>query len=260
MISVRYINQQDWQKVASDPAALLSDLESESVFIVRGYLAAESCDQIRSDCQNFAEANGPTWSPLFNDCSDYYRIHNNYPNAHVKTVQNGWYFHTWNNKFAEIFAMPRIAELFELKQRLGGLADESFLTNKADMGPVARMVVHQYPRGGGGQEQHIDPVSNFARCQTVIQASSPGVDYQSGGFFVRDSSGAVTELDELTKKGDLVVVSPGVRHGVSAIDSYADLSWDSSDGRWIIMPIILLSDHFADTAERPKKVVTHVSR
>ena len=55
------------------------------------------------------------------------------------------------------------------------------------------------------------------------------------------------------------MMSPGVRHGVSAIDSRADLKWDSSDGRWIVMPMMLLSDHFADTAERPKKVVTRES-
>jgi hypothetical protein len=207
---------------------------------------------IRSDCKNFADKTGATWFPLLKACPDYYRIHNKYPNAHVQTVQNGWYFHTWNDKFAQFLAIPGIHELFQLKQRIGELADSSFLVNEADSGPVARIVIHQYPRGGGGQDEHIDPVSSFARCQTVIQLSTPGVDYKSGGFFVRDSSGAVSNIDQLTEKGDLLVVSPGLRHGVEAIDPDVNLDLNSGDGRWIILPVILLSDHFSDSAERPR--------
>lgn len=256
MKSIRTVSRQEWLHISSDPKSLLLELESESIYIVKNYLTSQMCDLIRSECKYFADQTGATWYPLLKSCPDYYRIHNRYQNAHVQTVQNGWYFHTWNDRFAWYLAIPGVSELFQLKQKIGELADSSFLSNEADSGPVARIVIHRYPRGGGGQDEHRDPVSNFARCQTVIQLSAPGVDYESGGFFVRDSSGTVSNLDKLTGKGDLLVISPGLSHGVESIDPDENLDWNSSDGRWIMLPVILLSDHFSDTAERPRKAIS----
>jgi hypothetical protein len=112
-------------------------------------------------------------------------------------------------------------------------------------------VCHQYPRGGGGQAEHIDPVSPFAKVQTLIQASTPGIDYGTGGLYINDPRFGIVNIDPLTRKGDLVLASPGVKHGVAAIDPGKQLQWSETDGRWIIMPIIIHSDHVTGAAVRP---------
>ncbi len=47
-------------------------------------------------------------------------------------------------------------------------------------------------------------------------------------------------------------MSPGIRHGVSAIDEAADYSWGTNDGRWMVMPIVVASDGVV--SERPRQV------
>jgi hypothetical protein len=54
--------------------------------------------------------------------------------------------------------------------------------------------------------------------------------------------------------GDLLVLSPDVRHGVAPVDPQAELDWDAADGRWMIMPIVIRSDHHADAGEKPRQV------
>jgi hypothetical protein len=129
--------------------------------------------------------------------------------------------------------------------------DTDFLKNIPSSGPIARVLVHQYPRGGGAQNEHVGPVSPYAKIQTIIQASVPFKDYQSGGLYVRASGTGKVYLDGLTNKGDLIVMSPGIKHGVEAIEPEFELDWSREDGRWIIMPIIIDSDLNKDGYGKP---------
>ena len=60
------------------------------------------------------------------------------------------------------------------------------------------------------------------------------------------------QLDPLTEAGDMLVMSPSVVHGVDPIDPEFPLDWSRSDGRWIIMPIIIHSDHHQDPGAKPR--------
>lgn len=253
MTKIREFTYETWTKMSQDADSVMN-LVNSGPFIVKSYLSPDQIMTVRDYCSQFALNLEPSWHPLLDDCPDYHRIHDNYAKAHVRSVQHGYYFHTWNQTFWNFFAIEPIREVFLLKAKLSGLDSESFLLNTALEGPVARLVVHQYPRGGGGQEEHVDPISNFARIQTIIQASSPGTDYQVGGLYYRDSDGNKINIDEATSMGDLIIMSPGVRHGVSRIDPEDGVNWQSTSGRWIVLPIILHSDHFADSVERPSRV------
>ena len=44
-----------------------------------------------------------------------------------------------------------------------------------------------------------------------------------------------------------------VRHGVAPVDPEAELDWEAPDGRWMIMPILIRSDHDAER-EKPRQV------
>lgn len=253
MTKIRYLTRDNWTELSRDTEKVMNLVDSGPC-VVKSYMSPHSVMSIRNYCFYLSLITDPAWHPLMDSCPDYHRIHENFPKAHVRSVQHGFYFHTWNQNFRNFIKIDEIAEIFSLKARLSGLDAGAFLNGQASMGPVARLVVHQYPSGGGGQDEHIDPVQSFARIQTIIQASQPGVDYQIGGLYARDSDGARISIDEATSIGDLIVMSPGVKHGVDPVDPKDEINWQLASGRWIILPIILHSDHFTGSVDRPRKV------
>lgn len=76
--------------------------------------------------------------------------------------------------------MDCFADIFAIKNFLAGTPRDAFIHNIPSEGQIARVQIHQYPQGGGYQSKHVDPVSPFARLQTLVMASQIGVDYQLG--------------------------------------------------------------------------------
>ncbi|MCC5450489.1 hypothetical protein LMJ53_01920 [Rheinheimera sp. UJ51] len=247
-VNIHVIGWQEFELMLQSPD-FISNLEN-NVYIIRGLFNKELIDEIKDSCLSFSSKTADSWYPCIDDCPDYHRLHNNFPGAYVKAIQHAYYFHPWNDNdalfdsFKKIFSLK--LALSEQKQNI-----QNYMSNIPSDGPIARIVVHQYPRGGGGQEEHIDPVSPYARVQTIIQASVPGDDFMQGGLYLIDPVHGRIELDRLTSKGDLIVLSPGVRHGVAPVDPESTFNWQETDGRWIIMPIIINSDVSNDGYGKP---------
>jgi hypothetical protein len=183
---------------------------------------------------------------------DYHRINDEYPCSWVKARMHSYYFHRFNER-GHLF--DAFKDIFDLKHFLAGEEPDRFLETIPSDEVISRVVSHQYPRGGGYLAEHMDPASRFARLQTIIQASTPGEDFQTGGLYLRTAEGAeAISIDEHSEPGDLMVLSPDVRHGVAPIDPDAELDWSRADGRWMILPIILRSDYDMDPDTKPKAV------
>lgn len=253
-MQVTVVPKRNWSTLLQQAPSLVERLDAGEVFIIRGFMEEADIDAFKAVCLQFSKECDDSWHPCLDGCQDYHRLHNMYPNAHVPALQHGYYFHTWNDIFPRLIESQELRDIFELKRLTGGLPTNEYFSNRPSQGPIARLVSHQYPRGGGGQAEHVDPVSPFAKVQTIIQASQPGTDYLKGGFYINDSKVGVTNIDALTRKGDLILASPGVRHGVAAVDPDEVLDWSREDGRWIIMPIIINSDYISDPDTKPKKV------
>jgi hypothetical protein len=165
---------------------------------------------------------------------------------------HSFFFHRSNER-GSLFEDFR--DIFDLKNHLAGEEPGSYFDSIPSDEIISRVVSQQYPRGGGYLAEHMDPTSRFAKLQTIIQASTPGKDFQTGGLYLRESEGAdVIMVEPHTDVGDLMVLSPDVRHGVAAVDPEADLTWSVDDGRWMILPIILRSDYNMDPETKPKAV------
>lgn len=206
---INIIDRREWLELLVHAEEFMARIEDNEVFIVREFMDAARVDDFKSFCLKFSAHTEATWHPCLDGCPDYHRIHHNYPNAYVPSIQHAYYFHPWSERFAALNTFTGFKEIVELKRLTGGLSNNDFLTNLPSEGSIARLVCHQYPRGGSGQAEHIDPVSPFAKIQTIIQAATRGVDYGSGGFFVNDSLFGMINIDPLTQKGDLILVSPG---------------------------------------------------
>jgi len=225
------------------------------VFIVQAFYERSAILKLRDETFSGGLASEPSWHPLHDDCPDYHRLHDNYPKAHVKQKMHGFYYHGWyphnRNKFAFF------AEIFAIKNRLAGLPEHTFLHNVPSDGFVARVNVHHYPKGGGYQAEHIDPVGKHAHIQTLVAASEFGRDYRAGGVYARaTTSDERTFLDPLLKPGDLLVMSPGIPHGVDCIDPDLPYEWRTNDGRWMILPIVVGSDYPNPEVAKPKQVIS----
>jgi hypothetical protein len=232
----------------------LRRLDLPEAFIAKQFYDKEEILSFRDRTFRWGQSSPASWHPLLNDCPDYHRLHDNYPKAHVKSRMHSFYYHGWYEANWEVF--QRFSEIFEIKLFLGGFEPGAFVKNIPSDGEIARVVVHNYPRGGGYQSEHIDPVAAFAKLQTLVQASQIGTDFETGGLFARsEPNGKKHYLDPHTEPGDLILLSPGIHHGVDPIDIDTEFRWEGNAGRWIIMPIIVSSDYPNPAVVRPSEVL-----
>jgi len=248
---IRKRNFLDLVRAGSDEFMRL--IKEPQAFVVKQFYPAEEILRFRNDTFESGLATEPSWHPLIDGCPDYHRLHDNYPKAYVKQRLHGFYYHGWHADNGPKF--DYFHEIFALKNFLAGRPSDAFLSNIPSDGHVARINVHHYPRGGGYQAEHIDPVGAHAQIQTLVAASQLDKDYRQGGVFARtDANAAPTYLDPYVSPGDLLVMSPGIRHGVEYIDSNLPYEWRTNDGRWMILPIIVSSDYPSPESKKPVQV------
>ena len=236
----------------------LARIEQPQAFAVKEFYDRDAILAFRNEVFSRGQDTEPSWHPLVDDCPDYHRLHDDYPKAYVKAKMHAFYFHGWYEHNKEIFDFFR--EIFQLKNFLAGFREDEFMQNMPSDGFVARVNVHHYPRGGGYQAEHIDPVGKHAQIQTLIIASEFGQDYKQGGVYGRSAAGSPrTYLDPHVGPGDVLIMSPGIHHGVDSIDPDAAYDWRSNNGRWMILPIIVGSDYPNPAVAKPVQVSGTIS-
>jgi hypothetical protein len=238
-------------RVAGEPEALLRSLD-DTVYVVDGFHPAERVRRFRAMAEAFAAGRPPAWHACLDGVPDFHRIVDEYPGAWIRSRMHAFVFHRFNGNAA---LFDEFRDVFRIKARLAGADEAAFLEAVPSDGVIARVASNQYPRGGGYLAEHRDPTSPYARLQTIVQASDPGEDFTEGGLYVRDDDGgAPVMIDPHSRMGDLLVLSPHVRHGVAPIDPDAELDWSTANGRWMILPILVVSDYDTDRAKRPRQV------
>ncbi len=244
--------------VYGDSAGFLQRIAAPEAFIVKQFYNRDAILKFRNETFVAGLVSEASWHPLHDDCPDYHRLHDNYPKAYVKQKMHGFYHHGWYAHNRAKFAF--FAEIFALKNRLAGLPETAFLTNIPSDGLIARVTVHHYPKGGGYQAEHIDPVGRHAHIQTLVAASEFGTDYRAGGVYAHAATSEQrTYLDPLLEPGDLLVLSPGIPHGVDYIDPELPYGWQTNDGRWMILPVFVGSDYANSGVAKPMPVASQTA-
>lgn len=253
-MKVSAISKRDFIDLAYHHTEQLFDfINKAGVYVVKNFYPADTIIKIRNENFNWGISTEPSWHPCYDGVPDFHRIHNNYPKAHVKSKMHAFYHHGFHNENETLF--NTFVEIFNLKNFLAGFPAGHFIKNIPSQGQIARVNLHNYPLGGGGQAEHIDPVSKFAILQTIVQASQIGVDYQHGGLYARETLDLERSyLDEHTGIGDLIVLSPGIPHGVAPVDEEKNWDWKINKGRWMILPIIVNSDYQSSENVKPKEI------
>ena len=225
-----------------NPAEFMRRIHAPEVFIIKGFYPAEAILSLRERIFKSGTETEPSWHPLYDGCPDYHRLHDNYEKAYVKGKIHTYYHHGWYEKNRELFDFFK--EIFEMKIFLAKKGSMDLLQHIPSQGVIARVNFHHYPRGGGYQAEHIDPHGEYAVIQTIVQTSTPGKDFKTGGLYARETPEAKPYfIDQHTSPGDLIVLSTAIRHGVAPVDEKENFDWQKIEGRWIIMPILVWSDY-----------------
>ena len=232
----------------------MASIAAHDVYIVKHFYERRHVDDFKAFATKFETAHPASWHPCLDGVPDYHRINDEYEGSWVKAKMHGFYIHAFNENR---HLLDGFRDILELKNHLRGARRDADYASLPSSGVISRLVSQHYPVGGGYLAEHIDPHSAFALIQTIVQASTPGIDYQSGGLFMRESDGAqAVFLDQYTDVGDLFVLTPDVRHGVAPIDPDKMIDWSLDAGRWMILPIVIRSDYNMDRSLKPKQVAT----
>lgn len=238
----------------NDTDSFMSRIESPELFVVKNFFPKDEILTLRKKAFETGQKSEPSWHPCRDGCPDYHRIHDNYPKAYVKAIMHAYYYHGYYDTNDDLF--DYFSEIFDMKNYLAGTPKGSYIKNIPSEFFISRVNMHNYPSGGGYQAQHVDPVSKFAKIQTIVQASEYEKDFFSGGVYGRmTEDGEKYYVDPHTEVGDLMVLSPNIIHGVEVIDpEKEEIDWNENSGRWMIMPIIIHSDHDSEHQVKPKEV------
>jgi hypothetical protein len=239
--------------VYSRTGEFMERINCPEAFVVKSFYDSNRIQDFRKAAFQAGLTSDASWHPLHDDCPDYHRLHDNYRKAHVKQKMHAFYYHNWYPRNQDKFDF--FSDIFSIKNFVAGFPEKEFLGNIPSDGFIARVNIHHYPKGGGYQAEHIDPVGKHAQIQTLVAASEFGKDYSKGGVFARSAPGAEkTYADPYMKPGDMLVMSPGIRHGVEAVDPDLPYEWRTNDGRWMILPLIVGSDYANPDVTKPVQV------
>lgn len=255
---INTINRKDFLELVYERTSdFLKQIDDFDAFVVKGFYTREKVLNYIGYVKDFGRTVPASWHPCLDGCPDYHRINDEYPSSYVRAKTHTYYFHRWNER-KDIFL--EFKDIFEMKNHLVGEPRDAYFDNIPSEGVISRIVTTQYPRGGGYLSEHVDPKASFAKIQTILIASDFGTDYHTGGVFMRESEKSeMIMLDRYCEVGDLLVMSPDVRHGVAAVDAKETLNWESDAGRWIVIPLMVRSDYNQDVNLKPRQVGTNPS-
>jgi hypothetical protein len=238
------------ERVYEDTDGFMDSIARNEVYIVKQFYPRDFVLRFREMLVAFSEEQPASWHPCLDGVPDYHRINDEYPGSWVKARMHSFFFHRFNER-GELFESFR--DIFRLKNFLAGEREDSHLESIPSDEIISRVVSQQYPRGGGYLAEHSDPASRFAKLQTIVQASTIGEDFETGGLYLRPEPGAEPVwVDQYSAPGDLMVLTPDAPHGVAPVDPDVELDWSRPDGRWMFLPIIIRSDYNMDPETKPK--------
>ena len=131
--------------------------------------------------------------------------------------------------------------LIRLRNFIYGI-DLDFAVEKAEKnGLWSATRIHQYPRGGGFFDGHIDSTlldvareKNTNFFQLVLTLSKKGDDFKTGGAFV-DREDQRFLIEDICQVGDVLIYDGRSFHGVEDIDENTRLDTSSVNGRVVAM-------------------------
>jgi hypothetical protein len=232
--NLRWID--DHAKVLEDPARLeqmRADVAAGDVFIARRLFDPAYLGEVREYLTGVGRGSLANYAPIEAGSPNFHRMNRNDPRAYVPGCFHQFVFFPWNQDPFDLFAA--CAPVYHMKNLLSGLPAGRFLAAAPEDGFTARLAFQVYPRGGGYLHRHADPVDRHQLTVPIMQMTTKGKDFDSGGLFVQMADGRDLIIDDIAEAGDVVYFNAACPHGVMVIDPQAPLRWTSFAGRWMLL-------------------------
>ena len=240
-LKIKVLSKIDFDSCDIDQAR--DELNDGTIYLVKKLYSKELLYDYREMFKEFSQNNKPEFHALIDDCPDYHRINDEHEHAYLKGRMHLFKFNLWNEKNKKI--LNDFINLFEFKRRISKLPNLDHLNNIPSDGYVARLDVNHYPCGGGYLCEHLDPFDKYNPLQSIIKASQTGIDFKTGGVFVRDPLTQEKIFAEPDfEMGDAIVFRQDlIPHGVDTIDETKPLDWSLDKGRYLLIPLCIRSEY-----------------
>ncbi|MDF2690491.1 MAG: hypothetical protein K0S29_346 [Gammaproteobacteria bacterium] len=240
---------QDLQKLKNERNSIIKNVQENGYALIRGLYHAEEIRQKLSKVFEYSNQHSHRASQGVAP-EDIRKNISKWSIGGTSTSQTGIFrfmLTIYNPLFEQdIFGLhPIFKKLIAIRDTLGDrnlLSDDVLLPTHFN---ACRIQV--YPAGGGFMSAHVDSraVTNFHELkedsktyiQLVLLLTQKGLDYTSGGAFVKTDSGLVdSEANSLS--GDILVYDGATNHGVSDIDPQLSFEEKNLRGRAVALATI----------------------
>jgi len=203
------------------------------IYIVRNVISKESIANIIRYLTQVGKGSLPNYRKIEANCPNFHRIVMGDERSYVKGYFHQFVFFPWNQDVFNLFELTK--EVYYLKNLLSNLSKNSFLSFQPENSCIARLSFQFYPRGIGKLNMHYDPVNYHQLTVPIMIMSKKGVDFNSGGVYVKKANGENIFLDDITDIGDVIYFNANTPHGVEVIDPNEPADWTSFKGRWMLL-------------------------
>jgi len=216
---------------------LRETLRSEGIAYSPGFLSSSEVGALVRKLESIKSSSAPEWKPLSYGVENFYWINDNFPGSTVKGAFSQINFFPWNSASREMF--DTMGDVLRVRNLLLGQEEDAFFDPARGDDVTVRLAAQFYPSGKGWMQEHRDPEGPHQTVLASLVLSRFGVDYRSGGLFVRGQDGSKVFPEKDLFPGDLLWFAPTVHHGVDEIvpvgrdDGF--LGWDSCEGRWMLL-------------------------
>ena len=217
-----------------DIRKLVIELASGKVLFLKRALAKEVCSLIVARTKEFFECRAQSFHKMIDGAPNFHRVIDETvaSNYAFYALKHSAYFFNWNND--DLGLREEIYQVWRPIKRFIGLGPRQYEKSIPSKGVVDRIQVCLYPKGKGVLETHVDPYHNqLTFISGYLSCRGYSGDYQHGGFYVLDESGARVDMETGIEVGDFAIGLATVKHGVSLIDPGSFSGWNR-DGLWFL--------------------------
>jgi hypothetical protein len=223
---------------ASDRKAkeLVNSVNAGDAYILKDAICEDRIEDIKNKIFNWSKDIPSKAYKMLDDCPDYHCINNQPqgPTGGYTTIEHSYVFFRHNKNDFSSSLFETFDKYWGAIKMLSGNDPDAFSNNIPSDGIIDRMAFLQYPYNCGKISKHFDS-GKIQKLLLGCLMSQIGKDYSHGpqGFYVTDKKNRKYFLENISKKGDFICVSPTLYHGVpNVFDKKKDVNWDSLDGRW----------------------------
>jgi hypothetical protein len=236
LIGRQLLELHDHANLLGDPDRLedvREGLRAGDVYVARRVIDPRLLADIQTYLTGVGRHSLPNYAAIEAGAPNFHRMNRSDPRAYVRGSFHQFVFFPWNQDVFNLFEL--FAGIYSVKNVLSGLPADTFLGAKPQDGCTARLAFQMYPRGGGFLNRHSDPVDYHQLTVPILQMSTKGRDFSTGGLFVQMQDGSDLVVDDVTEPGDVVYFNARCPHGVHPIDPDAELRWLDYAGRWMLL-------------------------